>query len=116
MDSLIEPIRYTTSLFVVATVIAMLGALKGDPRDRPPIMRAVLPWLAVFGGLGWFLSHVDRTLFVAPMVPAGALAGLGLGVAALFSPRVAARYAALEDGQWRALMLLRALFGALVLA
>jgi hypothetical protein len=63
-----------------------------------------------------FFSHVTRAVPVAAMVPAVAVVGVGLGVAALFSSRVAARFTNLIDGQWRLLMLYRAVFGALILA
>jgi hypothetical protein len=116
MEIFAEPIRYTTTAFVIALLVTTTRTLRGDPRDRPSILRIAVPWLAVAGASGMFFSHVTRAVPVAAMVPAVAVVGVGLGVAALFSSRVAARFTNLIDGQWRLLMLYRAVFGALILA
>jgi hypothetical protein len=116
METFSEPIRYATSVFVIALVVTATRTLRGEPRDRSSILRIAVPWLAVAGTVGMFFSHVTRSVPTAAMVPAVAVVGVGLGVAALASPRVAARFTNLVDGQWRLLMLYRAVFGALIVA
>src|SRR5688572_19679882 len=108
MDTFAEPIRYATTLFAVVLAVTTARSLRGDPRERAPFLRIWAPWLIIAGAAGLFFSHVTRSVPVPAIVPAGALVGLGLGIAALCSPRVAARFTALDDGQWRMLMLFRA--------
>src|SRR5687768_12946111 len=112
METFAEPIRYATTLCAIALTITAARMLRGDPRERLPLLRVVVPWLAIAAAAGLFFSHVTRSVPAPALVPAGALIGLGLGIAALCSPRVAARFTALDDGQWRMLMLFRAVFGA----
>jgi hypothetical protein len=116
METFAEPIRYATTLCAIALVVTAARMLRGDPRERLPLLRVAVPWLAIATAAGLFFSHVTRSVPAPALVPAGALIGLGLGIAALCSPRVAARFTALDDGQWRMLMLFRAVFGALILA
>lgn len=116
MDTFSEPIRTSVSLLAIATAIAMFRVLKGDPRDRAPILRLLAAWLVIASAAGLVVTHVIGGLPAPALVPAGALVGLALALATLFSPRVAARFAALEDAEWRMLMLLRAAFGGLILA
>jgi hypothetical protein len=116
MEDLFEPIRYAASLFAIATAIGVLNAFKGDSARRTTVVRLTPAWLLVVGGGGWYLSHVVRSVPAPALVPVGAALGLALGSAMLFSRPVVAAMAALEDGQWRMLMLLRAVFGALILA
>jgi hypothetical protein len=116
METVIEALRYTTSFFALATAIAMTRALATAARTPTPMTGVVRVWLAVVTIAGTLFSHVTGTLPASGLVPVGVALGLGLGIAACFSPGVAARFAALDDRQWRMLTLPRAVFGALLLA
>jgi hypothetical protein len=116
MDPLVEPIRITIGVFTLATVVAFFGALRGTGGGRSVLLRVVPVWLALATVGATVLSHVLRGVPLPALVPAGAGVGLLLGVAALFSPAITERFAALEDHKWRLLTLLRAVFGALLLA
>jgi hypothetical protein len=107
MDSLIEPIRYATSFFAIVTAVVVLGAVKS---------RVALVWLVAAAAAGVLFTHVTRSVPTPALVPLVAGGGVALGVALQLWPSVAARFAALDDRQWRSLMLLRAVFGALILA
>jgi hypothetical protein len=116
MESLAEAIRYATTTFVIALVVSAARMLRGEPADRSPILRIATSWWVVAGAAGVFFSHVTRSVPVPAMVPAVTLVGVGLGIAALCSSRVASRFTHLVDDQWRTLMLYRAIIGALILA
>jgi hypothetical protein len=116
METLIEPIRYTTSLFALATAAVMVRAVRSASSTPAPILNAVPIWLAVASVTGLILTHVTSTLPAVALLPAGTIAGLALGLITLFSPGAEARFAALDDRQWRLLTLTRAVFGALLLA
>jgi hypothetical protein len=116
MELLIEPIRWTTSLFALATAAVMLRAVRSSSSAPAPILRVVPVWLAIATGVGMALTHLLPTLPAVGLLPAGSAVGLGLGIATLFSPGVEARFAALDDLQWRLLTLTRAVFGGLLLA
>jgi len=116
MEIFAEPIRYATTLFAIALVVTAARMLRGDPRNRPAIIGIAAAWISVAGAAGIFFSHVTRQVPMAAMVPAIALVGLGIGIAALCSSSVAERFTNLRDDQWRMLMLYRAVFGALILA
>jgi hypothetical protein len=114
MENLPELIRTTTSLFAIATAITIVTALKGT--GRAPVLRLVAPWLTIATAGGLVLSHITRALPSPAMVPAVAAIGLGLGIATQFSSEMSARFAALDDRQWRVWMLIRAVFGSLIIA
>jgi hypothetical protein len=116
MEIFADPIRYATTVFVIALIVTAARALRGGPEDHSSILRIAVPWLAVTSAAGMFFSHVTRTVPAPAMVPGIALLGLALGVAALCSSRVAARFSKLADAEWRMLMSYRAVIGALILA
>jgi hypothetical protein len=116
VETVIEPIRITISFFALATTFALLSALRSASRETPPMARVILPWLAIVTVAGLFFTHIVRGAPFPAVVPAVTWAGLLIGVSSLASPRVAALFAALDDRQWRMLMSLRAVFGALLLA
>lgn len=97
----------------LATAAAVVAALKGT---GAPIARWAGAWLVLVAGAGLVLTHVVRGLPTPALVPLVALAGLALGFTALGVPAVAARFAALDDRQWRLLTMARGVFGALILA
>ena len=114
METFIEPIRITVSGFALLTVAAVVGALR--PSDAGPWRGVVLGWGASAAIAGLFFTHVARAVPAPALVPAVAGIGLALAVASGFSERVRRLFDALDDRQWRSLMLLRAVFGALLLA
>lgn len=112
MQTFVEPIRYSTSLFALVTLAVVIGAL----RRGAPIPTLVWTWAVLAGAAGLVFTHVVRGVPAPAMVPAVATVGLGLAVAGLFTARVRERFDRLDDQKWRTLMLLRAVFGALLLA
>lgn len=108
MENLIEPIRFSTSLFALVTVAALGRAL------RPAA--TVLAWLLPATAAALFLTHVTRGLPTPMLLPLIAGVGTLLGAATLFSPAARALFDRLDDGQWRTLMSFRSIFGALLLA
>jgi hypothetical protein len=101
---MLDLIRITISLSAIASALAVLRALGGGGR-------LVRIWAAAAGLLGLFFTHFMNGPPSPLLLPAGAVLGLA---ACLTTPD--ARFAALDDRQWRLLTLTRALFGALLLA
>ena len=108
MDALAEPIRYTTSLFALVTAFAMARAL------NPP--RLAWVWAISVSAAGMFFTHVAKGLPTPVLVPIGVGLGLVFALGALSTGPTRAAFERLDDGQWRSLMSLRAVFGALLLA
>src|SRR5688572_16943511 len=110
MESLIEPIRLTTTLLAAATAAAFLRELK--PTGRA--LHLLLLWLTAATIPALITTHLVRGLPLPALLPLLATAGVALGVASLFSPTARAMFDRLDDAQWRMLMGFRAAFGALL--
>lgn len=109
MQTFIEPIRFTISAFGLVTVFAILFTVRSP-------QRLLIPWALLASAAALFFTHVTHGFPLPQFVPAIALVGLAVGIAGGLNPAVRARFDALTDGQWRTLMSLRAVFGALLLA
>lgn len=112
MESIIEPVRITTSLLALVSAAAMFRELKPGGR----LLGFAAVWLALAAVAGFIATHVTRGVPSPLWVPLVASLGIGLGIATLFSARVCALFDGLDDRQWRMLMSFRAVFGALLLA
>lgn len=112
MESLIEPLRYTTSLLSLVTAAAFLRELK--PRGGQ--LHFLLAWLALAVPAAWYTTHLIRGLPTPMLLPLLATLGVGLGAASLFSAQARQLFDRLDGTQWRLLMGQRAIFGALLLA
>jgi hypothetical protein len=112
METLIEPIRYTVTVFGLVTAATMVRALRSGGH---PLPRLALPWLVTATGLALVVSHVLRGAAPLAMVPLVTGAGVALGIAAQFSASATRAFAALDDKSWRLLTMTRGVFGALIL-
>lgn len=108
METFAEPLRWTTTLFALVTLAAFARALK------PP--RRVWLWAAFSGSAAFVFTHLRPGLPSALLLPAFTLFGLLFTLGTLASPRVKEAFERLHDGDWRMLMSLRGVFGALLLA
>lgn len=109
METLVEVIRWITSLLALATAAAVAGSV----RVRSPILGV---WLVLVTAAALVFTHVLRGAPFPALIPLVAGVGLVLGLAHLASPTVAQAFARLDDRQWRLLTATRAAFGALILA